>query len=159
MAFSLNKENESKLREIAARYPNPRSALMPVLWLIQEEAGYISDEAIEYAAMSLDIPTADVYGVITFYTMFNRRKIGRHHIQVCTNICCWLRGSEDILKYLKAKLGIDAGETTSDGNFTLSTVECLGACGAAPMMMVDDEYYENLTIESIDEILEEIKSK
>lgn len=157
MAFKLQEKNEEKLRELLKRYPNSRAALMPALWLVQEEAGYISDEAIEYVAMSLDISAADVYGAVTFYTMFNRRKIGRHHIQLCTNICCWLRGSKELLKYLKAKLGIDVGETTEDGNFTLSTVECLGACGGAPMMMLDLDYHENLTTEKVDELLDGCK--
>lgn len=159
MSFKLSKEKEDELREVVRRYPNTRAALLPALWLVQEETGYISDEAIEYVAMQLDVPMADVYGTATFYTMFNRRKIGRHHIQLCTNICCWLRGSEEMLKYLKAKLGIGVGETTEDGAITLSTVECLGACGDAPMMMVDLDYHENLTFEKIDEIIVSLRAK
>ena len=124
---------------------------------IQEERGFISDTAIEYIAAKLDLPVADVFGAVTFYTMFNRKQIGKHHIQVCTNICCWLKGSKDVLDYLKARLDIEEGETTENGEFTLSTVECLGACGGAPMMMVDLEYYENLTFEKIDQILESLK--
>lgn len=157
MPFNLSPEREKKLHELLGRYPTARSATLPALWLVQEECGYISDEAIEYVARMLDIAPADVYGVATFYTMFNRRKLGRHHIQICTNICCWLRGSEQILEYVKARLGIGVGETTKDNLFTLGTVECLGACGDAPMMMVDAEYYENLTPQRIDEILERLK--
>ena len=154
--FTLNLKREEELRKIITRYPNVRAALLPALWLVQEEAGFVSDEAIEYVARELDISAADVYGTVTFYTMFNRRKIGRHHIQVCRNICCWLRGSEQILEYLKAKLGIDVKETTKDGMFTLGTVECLGACGTAPVMQIDNEYYENLTQGKIDSILENV---
>ncbi|PIR17065.1 MAG: NADH-quinone oxidoreductase subunit NuoE [Deltaproteobacteria bacterium CG11_big_fil_rev_8_21_14_0_20_49_13] len=157
MSFRLSTEREDKLHEVIKRYPSTRAALLPALWLVQEDAGYVSDEAIEYVAMQLDVPVADVYGAVTFYTMFNRRKIGRHHIQLCTNICCWLRGSEEMLKYLKAKLGIGAGETTEDGAITLSTVECLGACGDAPMMMVDLDYHENLTFEKLDGIIKECR--
>ncbi len=153
MSFKLSSEREQQLRELMKRYPTTHSALIPALWLVQEEHGYISDEAIEYVARALDLAPSDVYGTVTFYTMFNRRKIGRHHIQLCTNICCWLRGSEEMLNYLKAKLNIGVGETTPDGMWTLSTVECLGACGGAPMMMVDMDYHEGLTIEGIDEIL------
>lgn len=149
----LGKEKELELNEIIKRYPTTKAAVLPALWLVQEELGFVSDEAISYIAKSLDLPFAEVYGTATFYTMFNRKKIGRHHIQVCRNICCWLRGAEEIVKYLKAKLGIDVGETTKDGSFTLSLVECLGACGGAPMMQIDNEYYENLTPEKIDEIL------
>ncbi len=157
MAFNLSIEREGELKAVIARYPVTRSALLPALWLVQDETGFVSDEAVAYVAKTLDLPEADVYGALTFYTMFNRRKLGRHHIQVCTNICCWLRGSEDVLKYLKAKLNIDVGGTTKDGAFTLSTVECLGACGGAPMMMVDLEYYEDLTPVKIDEILKNLK--
>jgi NADH:ubiquinone oxidoreductase subunit E len=95
---------------------------------------------------------------VTFYTMFNRSRPGRHHIRLCTNICCWLRGSRELLAYLKARLGINEGETTEDGEFTLSTVECLGACGGSPMMMMDDTYYEELTFEKVDEVLKKVKS-
>lgn len=153
MAFTLSNEREKELREIIKRYPNTKAALLPVLWLVQEEAGYISDEAVFYVSKLLDMPSAEVFGALTFYTMFNRKKIGRHHIQVCTNICCWLKGSKDILEYLKARLGIDVNQTTEDGKFTLGTVECLGACGGAPVMMMDLEYYEDLTPGKIDEIL------
>ncbi|MBI2092893.1 MAG: NADH-quinone oxidoreductase subunit NuoE [Deltaproteobacteria bacterium] len=156
MNFTLSKEGEEKIGTLLKRYPSTRAALLPALWLVQDEAGWISDEAAEYVAAKLDLPAAEVYGTLTFYTMFNRRKLGRHHIEVCTNICCWLKGSEEILTYLKAKLGINEGETTEDGKFTLSTVECLGACGEAPMMMVDLEYYGDLTHDKIDEILKSL---
>lgn len=133
--------------------------MLPALWLVQDEYGHIPDEAVEYVSMALGVAVPEVYGCVTFYTMFNRRKIGRHHIQLCTNICCWLRGSEELLRHIKAKLGIDVGETTEDGAFTLSTVECLGACGGAPMMMLDLDYYENLTIERVDEILKAVSKR
>ena len=149
----LSQKRKDQLSDLLRRYPTTRSALIPALWVVQEEHGFISDEAIEYLAKTLDLAAADIYGTVTFYTMFNRRKIGRHHIQLCTNICCWLKGSGEMLDYLKAKLNVCVGETTPDGMWTLSTVECLGACGGAPMMMVDMDYHENLTIEGIDEIL------
>ena len=157
--FCLSQESKSKLHELIKRYPVDRGALIPALWLVQEECGFVSDEAVEYVAAELGLAPSEVYGAVTFYTMFGRRKIGEHHIRVCTNICCWLKGSRDILDYLKAKLGIGVGETTKDGAWTLSTVECLGACGGAPMMMVDNEYYEDLTFDRIDEILASLRSK
>lgn len=157
MEFQISHAGEEKIKELINRYPVAKAALLPSLWVIQKEIGFISDVAIEYIAAKLDMSIADVFGTVTFYTMFNRKQIGRHYIQVCTNICCWLRGSKEVLDYLKAHLGIGVGETTEDRNFTLSTVECLGACAAAPMMMVDLEYYENLTFEKIDQILESFK--
>jgi NADH-quinone oxidoreductase E subunit len=157
MSFKISQACEKRIEELISRYPTASAALLPSLWEIQEERGFISDTAIEYIAAKLDLPVADVFGAVTFYTMFNRKQIGKHHIQVCTNICCWLKGSKDVLDYLKARLDIEEGETTENGEFTLSTVECLGACGGAPMMMVDLEYYENLTFEKIDQILESLK--
>ena len=153
MSFSLSKEREQQLRETVKRYPNARAAVLPALWLVKEEKGYVSDEAVEYVAKALDLPVSDVFGTLTFYTIFNRREVGKSHIQICRNICCWLRGSEDIFKYISAKLGISAGETTEDKKFTLSTVECLGACGGAPVIQINDDYYEEMTTDKVDEIL------
>lgn len=158
MAFDLSENAKQKLHETITHYSSARSALLPALWLVQEERGYVSDEAIEYVARFLDMPIAEVYGAVTFYTMLNRRKIGKYHIQVCRNICCWLRGAEDVVQYLKMRLKIDIGETTEDGMFTLSTVECIGACGSAPVMQVNNEYYENLTMEKIDDILGSLRT-
>jgi NADH-quinone oxidoreductase subunit E len=131
--------------------------MLPVLYLAQQEFGHLGPEAIEYVANLMDQPPARVHGVVSFYTMYNMKPIGRHHIQVCRTLPCALRGAEKVTELLKQKLGIEPGQTTADGRFTLSEVECLASCGTAPMMQINDNYYENLTEEKINEILESMK--
>ena len=131
--------------------------MLPVLYLAQDEFGYLSREAIDYVAKMMEFPPARVYGVVTFYTMLNRKPIGRHHIQVCRTLSCALTGSEKITAVLKSKLGIEVGATTPDGKFTLSEVECLASCGTGPMMQINDDYYENLSEEKVEEILQRLK--
>jgi NADH-quinone oxidoreductase E subunit len=143
--------------EIVARYPKKDAAMLPVLYLAQREFGHIGPEAIDYVAKLMEQSPARVYGVVTFYTMFNMKPIGRHHIQVCRTLPCALGGAEKITSFLRKKLGVECGQTTPDGRFTLSEVECLASCGTAPMMQVNDDYYENLTEEKVTEILEGLK--
>jgi NADH-quinone oxidoreductase subunit E len=138
------------------RYPQARSALLPALDIAQREAGYLSPQVLREVAVLMDLPPVEVASVASFYTMLYRRPVGKHVIQVCTNISCSLMGAEHIVNVLRKKLGIEVGETTPDGRFTLLTVECLGSCGTAPMMQVDDTYYENLTEERLDAILAEL---
>jgi NADH-quinone oxidoreductase subunit E len=123
----------------------------------QEEHGWISKEGVTEVARLLGIPDHHVYGVVSFYTMFNTRPVGRHKIEVCTNVSCMLRNSDRILKHIGDSLGVGVGETTSDGRFTLVEAECLGSCGTAPMMQVGDEYYENLDESKVDTILSRLK--
>jgi NADH-quinone oxidoreductase E subunit len=156
MSVEFSQEGKKKLAEILARYPEKRPAMLPVLYLAAEEFGYVGSEAEEYVAEILEVPVVKVREVLSFYTLIPTRPLGRHHIQVCRNIACYLRGHESILEHIKAKLGIDVGETTEDGRFTLSEVECLGACEIAPMMQVDKDYYGNLTPEVVDKLLEEL---
>jgi NADH-quinone oxidoreductase subunit E len=157
MALEFSPAALKKFDEIVARYPKKEAAMLPVLYLAQEEFGYIGPEAIDYVARLMEQPPARVYGVVSFYTMFNMKPIGRHHIQVCRTLPCALRGAEMVTRFIKRKLGIEPGQTTPDGRFTLSEVECLASCGTAPMMQVNDDYYENLTEEKIDEILDAMK--
>ena len=138
------------------KYPQARSALLPALEIAQREAGYLSPQVLGEVALLMDLPPVEVASVASFYTMLYRRPVGKHVIQVCTNISCSLMGAEHIVEVLQKKLGIQVGETTPDGRFTLLTVECLGSCGTAPMMQVDDTYYENLTEERLDAILAEL---
>lgn len=138
------------------KYPQARSALLPALEIAQREAGYLSPQVLREVALLMDLPPVEVASVASFYTMLYRRPVGKHVIQVCTNISCSLMGAEHIVDILRKKLGIEVGETTPDGRFTLLTVECLGSCGTAPMMRVDDTYYENLTEERLDAILAEL---
>ncbi len=146
-----------EFEEIVARYPKKEAAMLPVLYLAQRELGHIGQEAIDYVAKLMGQSSARVYGVVSFYTMFNTKPIGRHHIQVCRTLSCALRGAEMVTSTIKGRLGIEPGQTTPDGRFTLSEVECLASCGTAPMMQVNDDYYENLTEGKISEILDSLK--
>jgi len=151
----LSQQNLTKLEELKTKFPTTKSLTLPVLWMIQEEHGWISPEAMKYVAELLHLPVPHVYGVVTFYTMFNTKPVGKYHLQVCTNISCQLLGGEKISEHVCKKLNIKLGETTPDQRFTVTEVECLGSCGTAPMMQVNDRYYENLTVEKIDALLEE----
>jgi len=153
MAVEFSPQALGKFSDIIARYPKKEAAMLPVLYLAQQEFGHIGPEAIDYVAKLMGQTPARVYGVVSFYTMFNMKPIGRHHIQVCRTLSCALRGSERVTALIKQKLGIEPGQTTPDRRFTLSEVECLASCGTAPMMQINDDYYESLTEEKIDEIL------
>lgn len=157
MAIAFSPEALKKFSDIVGRYPKKEGAMLPVLYLAQQEFGYLSPEAIEYVAGLMGVSSARVYGVVTFYTMLNMKPVGRHHIQVCRTLPCALMGAEKITGHLEEKLGIRLGQTTSDGKFTLSEVECLASCGTAPMMQVNDDYYENLNEEKVEKILRSLK--
>jgi NADH-quinone oxidoreductase subunit E len=158
MPFALTADRERDLEQILTRYPTKMAALIPALHLCQEQEGYVTEEAILYLSHRLDLPPAHVKGVVTFYTLFNQKPVGKHQVWVCRTLPCALRGSDDILKHCEKKLGIHAGETTADGKVTLRTAECLASCGTAPMMQVDKEYFENLTHEKVDEILARLRA-
>jgi NADH-quinone oxidoreductase subunit E len=155
--MSFGNELKEKIEKLKAAYPSVESAILPALYLIQREYGYIKDEHIETLSSLLGIQADYIYSTATFYTMFNLRPVGKFHLQVCKNISCSLMGARSIIDYLCEKLGIKPGETTQDGRFTISEVECLGACGGAPVMMVNEKYYENLSTDRIDKILEDCK--
>ena len=157
MALEFSPETLKKFEATVARYPKKEAAMLPVLYLAQQEFGHLGPEAIEYVAQLMDQPPVRVHGVVSFYTMYNMKPIGRHHIQVCRTLPCALRGAEQVTSLLKKKLGIECGETTGDGRFTLSEVECLASCGTAPMMQINDDYYENLTEAKISDILDGMK--
>ncbi|MCA9598148.1 MAG: NAD(P)H-dependent oxidoreductase subunit E [Myxococcales bacterium] len=159
MAFSLNGEQERELEKILSRYPNKMAACIPTLHLCQEaNEGWVSADVIQFVADRLGLGTAHVEGVVTFYTLFNRHKPGKHQVWVCRTLSCALRGSENILDHCKKRLKVEEGGTTKDGKITLRTAECLASCGTAPMMQVDKTYHENLTIEGVDEILDRLLS-
>ncbi|HET7005194.1 MAG TPA: NADH-quinone oxidoreductase subunit NuoE [Candidatus Binatia bacterium] len=157
MALEFSPEAMKEFAATVARYPKREAAMLPVLYLAQREFGHLGPEAIEYVAKLMDQAPARVQGVVSFYTMYNMKPIGRHHIQVCRTLPCALRGAEEVTEFLKKKLGIECGQTTPDGRFTLSEVECLASCGTAPMMQVNDDYYENLTEEKINQLLDAMK--
>jgi len=153
----LSEANLKRIEELKLRYQSPQSVVLEALWMWQEEHGWISEEGMKYVANVLGVPSHHVYGVVTFYTMFNTKPVGRHKIEVCTNVSCLLRNSDRIMRHLEQSLKIRCGETTVDKRFTLVEAECLGSCGTAPMMQVGDEYYENLDEARIDKILTELK--
>jgi NADH-quinone oxidoreductase E subunit len=160
-AFAFTKENVERAQEIIARYPQGRhaSAVMPLLDLAQRQnGGWLPPAAIEYVAAYLDLAPIRVYEVATFYTMYNLKPVGRHHVQVCTNLSCMLRGAEDIVRACRESLEVKVGGTTPDGLFTLNEAECLGACVNAPMMQIGDDYYEDLSPETTKQILGELKA-
>ncbi|MSP79631.1 MAG: NADH-quinone oxidoreductase subunit NuoE [Rhodospirillales bacterium] len=145
--FVLSPENVARAEAIVAKYPDGRqaSAVMPLLDIAQRQGGgWLTQAAMDYVADYLKMPPIRVYEVASFYTMFNLKPVGRHHVQVCTNLPCWLRGSDVVAETCRRALGIGFGETTDDGQFTLSEVECLGACVNAPMIQIGDDYYEDL---------------
>jgi NADH-quinone oxidoreductase E subunit len=154
--MQFSPETEAKFQSIVVRYPVRRAALLPTLWLAQEQFGHLSLEVMEYVAERLELHPAFVGSVASFYTMFYKRPMGRHHVQVCTNLSCALVGSDRIVDCLRRRLGIDVGQTTGDGQFSLSEVECLASCGTAPMMQINDDYWENLTPERTIEIIDRL---
>lgn len=151
----LSKESLAKIDLEVAKYPpeHKQSAVIAALHIAQDEHGWLSVPLMDYVADLLGMRPIQVYEVASFYSMYDLKPVGRHKISVCTNISCLLRGSDDIVAHLKDRLGIGFGETTADGRFTLKEVECLAACGGAPMFQVGKTYYENLTPERVDEIL------
>ena len=149
----FNEEELKHIEVLKTRYEDKQAVLLPVLWMVQDKFGWISEESMKEVAELLQLPAKHVYGVVTFYTMFNKAPRGKYHLQVCTNVSCMLRGGYELFRYMSEKLGVKNGETTVDGMFTLEEVECLGSCGTAPMMQVNNrEYYENLSKEKVDEL-------
>lgn len=144
---------DEQVAHIVERYPQPRSAVMPILHLVQETYGHISSEAIEWTAARLDLQPVQVLEIVTFYPMFRQGPVGRNHIKVCRTLSCALVGAEPLRDYLLRKLAVKLDETTPDGRFTVSEVECLACCGTAPVMMVNDELHEGVTPEKADQIL------
>ncbi|HJT19253.1 MAG TPA: NADH-quinone oxidoreductase subunit NuoE [Nitrospira sp.] len=154
----LREKYKSEIDELLSRYPVKRSALIPLLYLAQREEGYITEAAMIEIAGILKLTPPQVYETATFYTMLNLKKVGKFHIQVCKSLMCALVGSDTVVAWLKSKLGIAPGGTTQDGLFTLSTVECLAACGTGPMMQINDDYYERLTEQKVDQILADLRT-
>lgn len=154
----LKEKYRQEIDDILSRYPVKRSALIPLLYLAQREQGYVTEPSMKEIAALLGLTPSQVYETATFYTMLNLKKVGTYHIQVCKSLMCALVGSDTVIRWIKTKLGIAPGETTSDGMFTLSAVECLAACGTGPMMQINDDYYERLTEEKVDRILADLRS-
>ena len=154
----LRDKYQEEIDEILSRDPVRRSALIPLLYLAQREHGYITEASMTEIASLLKLTPPQVYETATFYTMLNLKQVGKFHIQVCKSLMCALVGSDTVVAWIKSKLGIDPGETTADGVFTLTLVECLAACGTGPMMQVNDDYYERLTEDKFDRIVADLKA-
>ncbi len=148
---------KAEVAEAISHYPVKRSAVLPLLWIAQRTWGWLPPAAMRLVARTLELNEPEVFGVATFYTMFNLQPVGRHHLQVCMTLSCSLMGSDRLFKHLEKKLGIGHGQTTPDGRFTLRRVECLAACGGGPCMQVNLDYYENLDEKSVDALLEKLK--
>ncbi|KAF5294605.1 hypothetical protein FQA39_LY13364 [Lamprigera yunnana] len=159
IVFDFSAENKKRVEAILSIYPegHKRAAMIPILDLAQRQYGWLPLSAMNKVAEILELPKMRVYEVATFYTMFIRKPVGKYHIQVCTTTPCWLRGSDDILKKIESELKIGVSATTKDNLFTLSEVECLGACVNAPMVQINDDYYEDLTMDDTVEILNDLK--
>lgn len=160
--LKFSSETLAVIEKIIARYPEGKhkSALIPVLHIAQAEFdGWLSPEAMNAVAAILKLQPVEVYEVASFYTMFNLKPVGKCLIEVCRTSSCWLRGANEIVEHIENKLNIKDGETTADGMFTLKTVECLGSCGTAPMMMIGAQFHENLSYEKVDTILETCKTE
>ena len=157
-AFEFTPENQERFKDLITRYPRKRAAMLPTLHLAQEQNGYISPEVETYVAGLLDVPVVDVREVLSFYSLFSDKPMGRHHIRVCGSLSCWIRGADKISKTLLEKLGVEDGEITEDGRISWETVpDCLGACEMAPMIQVDGYFEGNLTEEKVEEIVDKLE--
>jgi len=151
--IEFTQDELARIEKLKALYPSTKSAIMPVLWMAQKKWGWLSTEVMKKVGEVLDLPYSHVYGVASFYTMYFKKPMGRHHIQVCTNVGCLLRGGETLYRHVSGKFGIGHNERTIDGRFSLEEVECMGACGGAPMIAVNEEYFENVTVEELDRLI------
>jgi NADH-quinone oxidoreductase subunit E len=152
--IAFSEATEQVFDKTLGKYPNKRAALLPTLRLAQDEFGYLTNDVMEYVADRLELPPSKVLQVATFYTMFYKRPHGRFHIEVCTSVPCCMMGAYDVMRQLRARLGIEPGEVTEDGTFSYSEAECLAGCGNAPLCQINSEYHEFLTPEILDEILD-----
>lgn len=155
----LTEDSVNKIKEKAKQYPRMKSAILPAITIAYRQVGYVDPVIYEEISQIINIPTVEIAEAATFYTMFHKEPRGKYLIQVCHNISCSLMGADSLVSYLENKLGIVKGETTDDDMFTLVTVECLGSCATAPMMQINEIFYENLTPEKVDQVLEELKNK
>ena len=156
MTFKFSEENIKRIEQARKKYPTALAAVMDTVYIAQEQNGYISNEVMEEISLVLGIDKVNVLSVVAFYTMFHTKPMGKFHVQVCTNVSCMLRGGYEIWDKVKDKLGIDNMGVTQDGKFSLEEVECMGACGYAPMIAVNEDFYENLTKEKVLEILDSL---
>ena len=159
LAKTIEFPEEAKKRfdYILTRYPNKEAALLPTLHLVQETWGWISPEAVHYVGELLDLSPATVFGVVSFYDMYDQKPVGKYRLRVCTNLSCMVSNAYDIYEHLCDRLQVNPHETTKDGLYTVLEVECLGSCGTAPVVQVNNDYHENMSVEKMDSLLERLK--
>jgi NADH-quinone oxidoreductase E subunit len=149
----ITEEVRARMRALAAQYPSARSATLPALHIVQETEGYVTPEGVQAVADALGLRADEVDSVVSFYSMFFKKPVGRHVVKVCTSVSCYLRGGDPLLAHLEGRLGVRRGQTTPDGAITLFGIECLASCGTAPVLQVDDEFVENVTLEDADALI------
>ena len=159
MSLAFSQDAEREIQELVGRYPDRAAAMLPALYVAQREFGYLSNEALQLVATTLDVPSPKVLNTATFYTMFFKKPVGRHHLQVCKNIACYLRKSDEMMAVIKDKLGLSPGQMTEDGAFSLEAAECLAACGTAPIIRINETYHENMTGDALRSLLDELSPK
>lgn len=155
--FKFDKQRDAEFERLIQRYPTRESMILPSLWLVQEQEGWVCEEAIGYIADRIGTFASKVYEVATFYTMYNLHPNGKYHICICRTLSCWLRGKQEIVDYLREELGLVPGKMTEDGKFSLEEVECLGHCGTAPVIQVNGEFYENMDADKVKKLLATFK--
>lgn len=146
----------ARIEKLKALYPDSKSAIMPLLWMSQKKWGWLSPAVMRLVAENLNLPFSHVFGVASFYTMYFKKPMGQYHVQVCTNVSCMLRGGEKLYDHVSRRYGIAHNQRTADGRVSLEEVECMGACGGAPMVAINEDYYENISIEKLDGLLESL---
>ena len=159
MTRSFSKRAQDRLEEIMKQYPEPRSAVMPALYIAQEEAGFVGPEAAAWVAEKLGMPAAHVMEVASFYTMYYKKPVGRYHFQVCRSVACAMGGAKRLTQFLKERFGLAPGEVSPDGMWSYEEVECLGSCGTAPACEINDIYFEELTVEKLEAIIKRIENE
>jgi len=153
--FEYTQENEKEFQRILKKYPKKEAMMLPALWIVQEQEGWVSPDAMIFVANKLDKSPIEVHSFATFYTMFNLEPIGTYHIELCKTLSCMIMGASELKKFIKETLGIEPGQTSKDGKFHFSEVECQGACGGAPMIALNNKYHENVTIDKLKKIIQE----
>jgi NADH-quinone oxidoreductase subunit E len=158
-ALMFSAETEARFQHLVSIYPQKRSALIPMLLMAQKEQGYVTSQAMEYIASYLGLSASDVESTLSFYTLLRRKPAGKYHILICTNLSCMLQGSDDIEACVKRKLGVDLGQITPDGLFSAIEFECLGSCTTAPVVQVNGEFHENLTVPKVEALLDDLRKR
>lgn len=161
MSYSFSQESEETFQKIKGQFPDKRSMILPCLYFLQRDQGYVDQIGMQYIADRLGDPIslAHVYGVATFYTMYNKKPVGKFHVQICSNISCYLAGSDGVTEKFCKDLGIEKGETTEDGLFTVEEVQCLGACGYGPVVQINETYHENLDPSDVSGLIQALKTE